>query len=75
MSKELKARVLFYNDYHIGCSLKSVQGYAIEIWDSANSEWTMATFAQINEDDFIHSSFLHMLKELCERGISIEWNI
>lgn len=75
MMQELLARVVYDDNYQIGCSTNKVTGYIIEIQNIKTSEWSRATFVQVNDDNLIHESFLIMLSSLYNMGYKILWDI
>ena len=68
------ARVVKYNDYHIGESSKCTTGYAVEVLINEASEWELMAFVEIKDEVFIHESLLAMWSRLSKIGYQILWD-
>ena len=56
-------------------SVKTVNGYAIELWDNTQNNWELCLFVQFKDKEFLHYSFVQMIGTIYERGYELEWEI
>ena len=66
-----KARVVFYDNYRVGLSSKTTQGYGIELEE--NGEWILLTFVELKDGMYVHQSFLKLIGQLNVQGYEIIW--
>ena len=44
--EQKRARIKYYPEYYIRDSVKTVNGYAIELWDNTQNNWELCLFVQ-----------------------------
>lgn len=71
MNNNLKARVIYYPDFHVGASQKDTAGYAIELFDPETNDWETDMFMQLYENEYIQAGFIEVLHKLYDLGYTI----